>query len=744
MSIQPRYRKGDRIGGRYLVHQGLMGGMGEVYLCLDLETNLPYALKTFQQRYLTNPHIRQLFAHEVGTWIALEKHPNIVRCFYMDTLDNQPFMKLEWVAGEEEKGIDLRSWLRRGPLDLRTALDFTIDICRGLVHAQEKLPGIVHRDLKPENILVSQRRLAKITDFGLATLVQQAGLELIADAGIARGRQTLIGASGVVGTPPYMAPELWRGERGDVRTDIYAVGCILYELLTGFLAYQANTLASFQSLHMKAPLPAITAADSLPSSLNSILAHCLAKALQERFADTTMLHDALTQLYRAQIGVEPRVMPIVGSFTLADYGNRGSTYDELGRFEAALADYNQAIALDPADARTHYNRGVTFAKLERYDDAVADYNQAIALNPADARTYVNRATTYLTLGQFADALDDVTQAIVLAPAYARAYYNRGIIYDKLERFEAALADYSQAITLNPADAHVYVNRGIIYDKLERFEAALADYSQAITLNPADAHAYGSRGVTYAKLGRFADALANYTNAIELDPTLAQVYTSRGFTYHKLGQVDDALADYTRAIAFNAADAMAYYNRGNIYAKQGRYGDALEDFNHAIELDPADAPAYVNRGNVYAKQGRFDEAIVDYNRAIKVAPTDADAYGRLGALLANQGKLREALPYFDQAAQLDHPQGAQYVGRVRQMLGMESANQSNPAQQAFDALQHATSRAVLQQAIAQFPFMTDPGFIAAVGKAIAEQVLPEHRPTFEQRLAWLREIADEQQ
>ncbi|MCP4283177.1 MAG: protein kinase [Gammaproteobacteria bacterium] len=132
---EPRYKPGDKIGGRFQVHKALMGGMGEVYLCLDLEKNYPLALKTFQQRYLSDTKLRTVFEHEVATWVALEKHPNIVRCFHMDIFDNQPFMILEWVAGEEGYGADLRSWLRQWPLDLRTALVFTIDICRGLIHA---------------------------------------------------------------------------------------------------------------------------------------------------------------------------------------------------------------------------------------------------------------------------------------------------------------------------------------------------------------------------------------------------------------------------------------------------------------------------------------------------------------------------------------------------------------------------------------------------------------------------------
>src|SRR5258708_4161638 len=100
MRHQPTYLPGQRIGGRYLVHKALAGGMGEVFLCLDEQTITPYALKTFQSRYQSS-NLEALFKQEVGSWIALEKHPNIVRCFYMDTVDRRPFMFLEWVAGDE-------------------------------------------------------------------------------------------------------------------------------------------------------------------------------------------------------------------------------------------------------------------------------------------------------------------------------------------------------------------------------------------------------------------------------------------------------------------------------------------------------------------------------------------------------------------------------------------------------------------------------------------------------------------
>ena len=178
METETQYRRGDKIGGRYEVHKVLLGGMGEVYLCLDLKWNTPFALKTFQARYLTSSNLRELFEREVATWVALEKHPNIVRCFYMDILDDRPFMILEWIASDDSIGTDLRSWLRKGPLDYRLSLGFAIDICRGLSYAARKRPGIVHRDLKPDNVLIAQGPIAKITDFGLAKVCQEANLQV--------------------------------------------------------------------------------------------------------------------------------------------------------------------------------------------------------------------------------------------------------------------------------------------------------------------------------------------------------------------------------------------------------------------------------------------------------------------------------------------------------------------------------------------------------------------------------------
>ena len=640
MRSQPRYQPGDKIGGRYQVHQALMGGMGEVYLCLDLETYLPYALKTFQQRFLTNPKLRAAFNSEIATWVALEKHPNIVRCFYMDIIDNQPFMFLEWIASDESRGTDLRSWLQRGPLELRLALDFTVDVCRGLIHAHYKQPGIVHRDIKPENILIAQGRLAKITDWGLAKIVQEAGPEVTDRDNETSERHSLIRAGGIVGTLPYMAPEQWRGEALDARTDIYAVGCIMYEMLTGSWPFRATTVDRLRRQHIEADIPKLADGNILPTVLDTLLAGCLAKQREERFVTVSDLLEQLELIYQQRFSEQSRTIPSGGEYTAIDYYNRGCTYADLQRHEEALADCNRAMQLDPNYAKAYLGRGVIHHKLRRYDRALADHNRAVQLDPADAT----------------------------------AYNNRGLTYASLQRHNEALEDYDRAIELDRAYADAYNNRGNLYDTLERYEEALADFTRAIQLDPTYSRAYNNRGLTYQGLQFYQEALADFTRAIQLDPTYQLAYFNRGLTYQNLQLYDEALADYSRAIQLEPTDAKAYMNRGNVYSSLRHHDEALANHTRAIQLAPTYSKAYYNRGLTYHHLAQYDQALADYTRAIQLDPTYSKAYSTIGALLGELGKLHEALPYFEKAAQFGDSEGAQYVAQIRQMSEIESAKE----------------------------------------------------------------------
>jgi tetratricopeptide (TPR) repeat protein len=296
-------------------------------------------------------------------------------------------------------------------------------------------------------------------------------------------------------------------------------------------------------------------------------------------------------------------------------------------------------------------------------EAVAQFNQAVALNPRYTIAYFMRAIVKNLLNDPQGALADYNQGISLNPKSATAYYNRGLLEDeKLNDPQGALADYNQAISLNPKFAAAYSNRGLLkYEKLNDPRGALADYNQAISLNPKFAAAYSNRGNLKKNLLNDAQgALADYSQAISLNPKLATVYYNRGnLKTDKLNDPKGALADYNQAISLNPKYADAYYNRGNL--KVQKLNDpqgALADYNQAIFLNPNYADVYHNRGLLRVQ--KFNDAqgaLADYNQAISLNPNYARAYGNRGALKVQ--KLNDtpgATTDFRTAAKLARAQG----------------------------------------------------------------------------------------
>lgn len=276
-----RYSPGDMIGGRYCLERHFRGSRGELYFCLDLQTNHPVALKCWRLRYpgdsVRQARLEARFSFEAEFWAALGPHPNIVRYFSLETIDGLPFMVLEWVVDPWRERTSLDYWLKqRGPLPLSLALGLASDVCQGLSHANRRWPGFVHRDLKPGNILLGQDMAAKITDFGFAYVP---------------GHGPLPGKG--VGTPPYMAPEQWRQGEVDGRADIYGIGCTLYTLLTGQRLFPVRGRAGWRWAHLNLPPPNLPS--SFPESVNRLIQTCLRKEPEARFSTVETLREALSE-----------------------------------------------------------------------------------------------------------------------------------------------------------------------------------------------------------------------------------------------------------------------------------------------------------------------------------------------------------------------------------------------------------------------------------------------------------------
>jgi len=192
-----------------------------------------------------------------------------------------------------------------------------------------------------------------------------------------------------------------------------------------------------------------------------------------------------------------------------------------GRLKEAIAEFDEAIRLDPNLSGTYNNRGIVYARLGQFQRAIQDFDEALRLDPQDAVAYYNRATAYYHLDQFQSAIQDLEEAIRLNPQDAEAYYYRGLSYVNLGQFQQAIQDFNQAIRLNPRFAEAYCKRGTAYIRLGQFQQAIQDFDQAISLDPQNAEAYVMRALVYTLLNMDTEAQQDFDRAVRLgyDPSL---------------------------------------------------------------------------------------------------------------------------------------------------------------------------------------------------------------------------------
>ncbi|MBZ5633317.1 MAG: serine/threonine-protein kinase [Acidobacteriia bacterium] len=277
---------GKQLGPYRILSPLGVGGMGEVYRAHDSKLSRDVAIKTLPREFARDPEKLARFRREARTLASLN-HPNIAAIYGLEEFDGAMYLVLELVEGET----------LQGPLPIGKALDYALQISEALGAAHEK--GIVHRDLKPANVKVTPQGRVKVLDFGLAKAVWGSDhAQNFSQLSTVVGPETVVGQ--VVGTPPYMSPEQARGGDIDKRTDIWAFGCVLYELLTGKRAFRGKTLGdTIQAILDREPdwtaLPAKT-----PAKIRSLLRRCLDKDATGRLQD---IGAARVEIARVQRGL---------------------------------------------------------------------------------------------------------------------------------------------------------------------------------------------------------------------------------------------------------------------------------------------------------------------------------------------------------------------------------------------------------------------------------------------------------
>ncbi|NJO84752.1 MAG: protein kinase [Blastochloris sp.] len=414
--------------------------------------------------------------------------PNIVQVHDVRSLDGAPYIIMEYIAGDTTVGSSLRGWILHKRLSLDFAISILLQVCRGLAFAQTKVPGLVHRDLKPENILVTDDRIAKVTDFGLVASddIEDSYLARFPDNTIQEPFHASFTRTGqILGTPPYMSPEQCQGRAPDIRSDIYALGCILYELLTGRWLLESSKPDEWLAWHIQGtPMP--------PSHINpdfapfdDIVLRCLEKTPAARYPSFADLSDALLAVAPSDANRHAQIPPLPHMPSAPDTRSsltRAKAFNMLGDHTRAMAELDTAAGSEPARHDVLVLRARILLDQGDLDAAEHLIEEALSMEPDSARATANMALLYLQQGRPAEARPILERLVArndLEPdVKAVAWNNLGIANQEFGQSDDALACYDQAIASDPYLHAPWLNKGHILFHQSKKSDAMVCFKEA--------------------------------------------------------------------------------------------------------------------------------------------------------------------------------------------------------------------------------------------------------------------------
>ena len=360
--------------------------------------------------------------------------------------------------------------------------------------------------------------------------------------------------------------------------------------------------------------------------------------------------------------VQPAASPQPGD-DATRHNAAGLTKARSRAFDEAIAEYSEAIRLDPTFAEAYRNRGLAEINNNDLDGAVRDFSRAISLNPRYASAFYDRGSVYRRQKNFDGAIEDFSQAVAINPTFANAYEYRGLSRADKGDDEGAIADLTTALSLDAKSARKYSTRGYVKTKKKDFDGAIADLDQAIALDPAYSYAYANRGEARAGKKDLPGAIADFTKAISLDATHAPWYYSRGLARLTARDNDGAIADFTQTLGLNPNHSGALTRRCQAHRARAEWDAAIEDCNQAVALAPKSALALTLRGQVRSSRGDNEGATRDLSEAINLEPKSALALYERCRIEVGQSALDRAIDDCSRAIDADSTLAVAYFERA---------------------------------------------------------------------------------
>ena len=627
-----RLEPGQRLGAYEIVGSLGAGGMGSVYRARDTRLGRLVAIKLVSDQLAADPVASERLAREARL-TSLLNHPNIVTVHDIGAAeDGRPFIVMELVAGQSL----LAALGSEHSLKPARAIEIASEVAEGLAAAHAS--GIVHRDLKPSNIMLTEDGRAKIVDFGLGKTTSAAP----------SGDDTTFWAGGltdsfaVVGTVGYMAPEQVVTGPMDYRADQFALGALVYEMISGRRAFKrATAIQTLAAIVDADPEPLAELCPDAPIELVRIVERCLAKDPAHRYASTQDLARDLRDL-RSTSGTR-------------------SSRSSIARARAPRRRWpwvaGAAVLLAVAASVALYIAGQTRghltqarALLDRYDKQ-ASVDQAIGLLSSAVSARPN----------------DAMARTMLAEALWRKFE-----YNPQDAALAARAGEQAgiALTLDQSYAPAHVVLAMINSGQGRFDGALGEAQRAISLDPKSSRAWRERGRAHFRLGQRQEAEKDFLTAVSLDPDDWTARNSLGSYYLSLNRLDEAILEYERMQALAPDNTRAYNNLGSAYLQQERFEKATEMYERSLSLDK-NATAYSNLGTALYQQGLYADAARSFGEAVALPGATFLHWFNLGAACYWAPERRRAKDAYATAIKIEEQ--ARGTGKIEPLRHVELAS-----------------------------------------------------------------------
>ena len=654
------------------------GGMGVVYKAQDTRLDRAVALKFLPPDLMRNSEARERFIHEAKSASALQ-HPNICTIHDIDeTSDKQLFIVMDCYEGQT-----LAKMIERGPLPINQAIDIAIQVAQGLQKAHEQ--GIVHRDIKPGNIIITCDGSAKIVDFGLAKL---SGQTIVTKMG------------GTVGTVAYMSPEQALGNKVDHRTDIWSLGIVLFEMLTGERPFQsAYEQALVYSILNEEPMPITDVRRDVPPALGSVVTRAILKDQGGRYQHVTeMLTDlkSLGEQPRAETSrKQPPIESKQPSIAVLPFANLSADpeneYFSDGMSEEiinvlakvkglhvtartssfAFKGMNEDIReigrklhvehLLEGSVRKSGNRLRITAQLIKIADGYHLWSESFDRQMDDVFAIQDEISLSIVDKLKVTLLEDEKGALAKRSTENLQAYNLflqgrySLNKNTLESLQNAIERFQEAISLVPDYAQAYAGIGYAYHVLgllsylpqrEVYPKAKAFALKAIEIDPITAEAY----VVLAVVKQFYDwdwegAESAFRRAIELNPNNISARTQFAFHLLSLGRTNEALAELTTA--YSLEPLLDPVQLGLFWLRMGKLDEARVQFQKSRQLKPEWAHAHWFLGHVDVLQGRYEEGLSEIQKALDLSGNNAIILAGFGWSNAFAGKKDEAMKVLDE-------------------------------------------------------------------------------------------------